>query len=68
MVIGTDRLELYEYFARRRDVINANNRSLLKLGVALTVAHAIIIRVPTYASYYFGDEVSEAEKKLGAED
>ena len=68
MIIGTDRLELYEFFAKRRERIIGHNRNLLKLGVVATILHGIVVQVPTQFSRFFGDEVSSAEKKLGAED
>ena len=36
--------------------------------IGVTVIHAVIVQVPTLFSQYFGDEVSDAEKKLGASD
>ena len=61
MLIGTDRLELYEYFARRREVLININRNWLKLALAATLAHAVLVQVPTLFSRFFGDEVSAAE-------
>ena len=43
LVIGTDRLELYEHFARRREVLTAYNRNFLKLAVGITMAHFVIV-------------------------
>ena len=43
MLIGTDRLELYEYFARRREVLTNVNRNWLKLALAATVAHGVLV-------------------------
>ena len=43
MLIGTDRLELYEYFARRREVLTNVNRNWLKLAFAATVAHGVFV-------------------------
>jgi hypothetical protein len=68
MVIGTDRLELYEFHARRREVLINNNRQLLKVALAATVAHALVVRLPTLFSRFFGDEVSTIEMKAGARD
>ena len=68
MLIGTDRLELYEFFARRREVLINVNRNWLKLAFAATLAHGVLVQVQTLFSRFFGDEVSVAEQKLGAED
>lgn len=68
MVIGTDRLELYEFHARRREVLINNSRQLLKVAVGLTLMHALLVRLPTLFSRFFGDEVSSIEKKAGAVD
>ena len=68
MLIGTDRLELYEFFARRKEVLTGLNKNWFKLAVGATAAHAVIVQVPTLFSKFFGDEVSNVEKKLGAED
>lgn len=68
MLIGTDRLELYEFWARRKEVIVGLNRNWLKLAVAATAIHAVVVQTPTLFSKFFGDEVSDAEKKLGSED
>ena len=43
MIIGSDRLELYEYFGRRREACSLNNRNLLKLAVAITLVHSIVV-------------------------
>jgi hypothetical protein len=68
MLIGSDRLELYEFMAHRTSVTLGLNRNWLKLAVGATALHAVIVKVPTYFSFFFGDEVSEVEKKLGSED
>ena len=68
LVIGTDRLELYEHFARRREVLTAYNRNWLKLAVGLTLTHFVVVQVPTYFSKFFGDEVSPVELRLGSKD
>ncbi len=59
LVIGSDRLELYEYFGRKREVYGIYNRNWLKFCVAITALHFVIVEVPTIFSSYFGDEVSE---------
>jgi len=68
LIIGSDRMELYEFFARRKETWGNHNRNLVKLGFAITFAHFLMVRVPTLFSRYFGDEVSDLSKKLGAED
>ena len=68
MLIGTSRMELYEHLARRREVLDGLNKNWFKLAVGATLAHALVIQVPTLFSRFFGDEVSGVEKRLGAED
>ena len=43
LIIGSDRLELYEFLARRREVINGFNKNWLKLAFAVTLIHAVIV-------------------------
>ena len=43
LVIGSDRLELYEHFARRKEVMFGFNRNWLKLALAATLMHALIV-------------------------
>ena len=62
LVIGSDRLELYEHFARRREVMVAYNRNFLKLAFGVTAAHFVAVQVPTMFSQYFGDDISATEK------
>ena len=68
MIIGTDRLELYEFMAHRREVYISQNRNWMKVAFAATFLHAVVVQVPTLFSKFFGDEVSTLEKKLGSED
>lgn len=68
MVIGSDRLELYEFFAHRREVITNHNRGWMKVAFIATFAHALVVQVPTLFSKFFGDEVTSLEKKMGSED
>ena len=58
LVIGSDRLELYEFLARKKEVINGFNKNWLKVAFAATLVHAVVVQVPTWFSKYFGDEVS----------
>ena len=57
MVIGSDRLELYEFFARRKETYNIKNRDLAKACIALTACHFLLVRVPEIFSKYFGDDI-----------
>lgn len=66
MVIGSDRLELYEFFGRRKEVYSIKIRQLIKISAGITFAHAIMVQVPTLMSRFFGDDVSNAAVKLGA--
>jgi len=68
LVIGTDRLELYEFLARRKEVWNLRNRFWFKLSVALTAAHFLVVRVPELFSRFFGDDVGKLSSTLGAQD
>lgn len=68
LVIGSDRLELYEFFGRRREVYGLYNRNWLKFCVGITAIHFMIVEVPTIFSSYFGDEVSDVSTKLGSKD
>ena len=68
MVIGSDRLELYEFFARRKETWNLQNRDLAKACIAVTLGHFMLVRIPELFSHYFGDEISETTKALGAKD
>ena len=43
LVIGSDRLELYEFLARRKEVLSGHNKQLIKLMIAITIAHALIV-------------------------
>ena len=46
MVIGSDRMELYEFFSRRKESWSTNNRSFMKLAFGLTVAHFALVQIP----------------------
>jgi hypothetical protein len=43
LVIGTDRLELYEHLARRKEVLTGFNKNFLKLAFVATFAHAVLV-------------------------
>ena len=58
LLIGTDRLEFYEFLGRRRETLGLQNQNWIKFCVALTFMHFLIVRVPTIFSKHFGDEVS----------
>ena len=68
LVIGSDRLELYEHFARKKEVIFGFNKNWLKLAFAATLLHAVIVQIPTWFSRFFGDQVTDVEKSLGSKD
>eukprot|EP00347_Sterkiella_histriomuscorum_P021335 403334350 len=68
LVIGSDRLEFYEFLGRKREVYGMQNRNWLKFCVGLTAVHFLLVRVPTLFSSYFGDQVGMVSEKLGAED
>ena len=68
MFIQSDRTELYEYWGRRTERRGIANRNWLKFAIGVTALHFLVVRVPSLFSMYFGDQVSETSKKLGAED
>ena len=43
MVLGSDRMELYEFMARRREVLIGHNKQLVKLMLGITFAHALLV-------------------------
>jgi hypothetical protein len=43
LVIGSDRLELYEYFLKRKDVLSNQNRTLFKIAIYITAAHFVLV-------------------------
>ena len=68
LIIGSDRLELYEFFARRKETWSLQNRDLAKACIGLTVCHFMLVRVPEMFSHFFGDKISEKTLALGAQD
>lgn len=68
LVIGSDRLEFYEFLGRKREVYSLQNRNLLKVCLGLTALHFLLVRVPEIFSSAFGDEVGAVSKSLGAKD
>ena len=68
MVIGSDRLELYEFFGRRKEMWTLQNKNWLKLSIGITALHFTIVRVPELFSRFFGDEVGTVSKSMGAQD
>ncbi len=68
LLIGSDRLDFYDFLGRRREQFGMQNRNWLKFCVGLTAAHFLLVRVPTLFAKYFGDEVGEISGKLGATD
>lgn len=57
-VIGSDRMELFEYWGRKTETRGMTNRNWLKFAVGCTALHFLVVRVPSLFSMYFGDEVS----------
>ena len=43
MVIGSDRLELYEFLARRKTYWGLQNRMLLNVALAVTGFHFLLV-------------------------
>mmetsp|Transcript_14036 Transcript_14036/g.23849 ORF Transcript_14036/g.23849 Transcript_14036/m.23849 type:complete len:161 (-) Transcript_14036:180-662(-) len=43
MIIGTDRMELYEFFTRRATVLNSYNQNMMRVILGATLAHALIV-------------------------
>jgi len=43
MLIGTDRMELYEFFARRKEVLTGLNKGWFKFSVGVTIVHGVIV-------------------------
>jgi hypothetical protein len=43
MVIGTDRMELYDFLAKRKRVLTERNRIAFRLMVGATLAHAALV-------------------------
>ena len=68
LLIGSDRLDFYDFLGRRREHFNLQNRNWLKFCMGLTLAHFLIVRVPTLFSKYFGDEVGVIGQTLGSQD
>lgn len=68
LVIGSDRLELYDFFKKRKELWNQQSKNWLKLSAGLTALHFVTVRVPELFSRYFGDEIGTIGQKMGAED
>ena len=66
MVIGSDRLQLYEYWGRATEVRGHTMRNWLKFCVGCTALHFLLVRVPSLFSLYFGDDVGQMAQKMGA--
>jgi hypothetical protein len=43
MVIGSDRMELYEFLAHRKEVLTNHNKNWMKVAVAATFLHALLV-------------------------
>ena len=69
MVIGSDRLELYEFMARRKTYWGLQSRMMLNCALAVTAMHFVLVQVPELTSHYFGDKVDDISKNVfGAND
>ena len=68
MVIGSDRLELYEFLARRKTYWGLQSRMLLNVAMGITAIHFVLVQIPQLSSRFFGDQVDSVSSKLGAED
>ena len=68
MVIGSDRLELYSWLARRKTYWGLQSRMLLNIAMAVTATHFLLVQVPELTSRFFGDKIDPVSKGLGAED
>ena len=65
-VIGSDRLELYEFLARRKTYWGLQNRTLMQAAMGVTAVHFLLVRVPELTSRFFGDEVGSVGNAFGA--
>lgn len=43
LIIGSDRLELYEFLARKKEVMIGINKNWLKIALAATLLHAVAV-------------------------
>ena len=68
MVIGSDRLELYEFLSRRKIFWGLQSRYLLNLAIGVTGLHFLLVQVPQMTSRFFGDKVDQVSSSFGAED
>lgn len=46
LLIGSDRIELYDYFGKRKETFVTKNKYWLKFCFGLTVGHFLLVRVP----------------------
>ena len=67
-VIGSDRLELYEFLAKRKTFWGLQSRWLLNGALAITAVHFVAVQVPQLTSRFFGDKVDSVSQGLGAQD
>ena len=68
LLIGSDRLDFYDFLGRRRESLSLQNRNWLKFCVAMTAVHFVLVGIPTMFSKYFGDHVGVISEKMGAID
>ena len=65
MVIGSDKQELMEFMGRKREHWLMNVRNFVKLAVAVTFIHILLVRIPYAFEAWFGDmpKVTLPQKK-----
>ena len=56
-VIGSDRLELYEFLSRRKTYWGLQSRMYLNFAIGVTAVHFLLVQVPQLTSRFFGDKV-----------
>lgn len=72
MVIGSDKTELFEFIGRKREHCYMNIRNFIKLSVAVTLVHVLLVRIPGSFESWFGDKLTpevkpDAEQALAEE-
>lgn len=64
LVIGTDKQELMEFMGRKREHCLMNVRNFVKLAIAITCLHALLVRIPYSFETWFGDEAKVTLPKM----
>ena len=67
LVIGSDKQELMEFMGRKREHWLMNVRNFVKLAIALTCLHVLLVRIPYSFESWFGDEAKVALPKKNVE-